>query len=100
MKKAEFIERVAEKTETSKAAAARLVDAIFDASNGVIAEAVQAGKQVSLPGFGRFRSRQRQARKGRNPRTGKEIDIPARTVVAFVPGKGLKDKLSGKATRS
>ncbi len=96
MNKSELIERIAAKAQTSKAVAARTVDAIFDASSGAIAEAVQAGKQVSIPGFGKFRSKERAARKGRNPQTGKEIDIPASTVVSFNPGKGLRDTIGGK----
>ena len=98
MKKSELIERVAEKAETSKAAAARVVDAIFDTGSGAIAEAVRAGRQVSIPGFGKFRSKERAARKGRNPRTGREIQIPKSTVVSFTAGKGLKDAVSRKAT--
>jgi len=96
MKKSELIDRVAEKAQTSKAAAARMIDAIFDAGSGAIAEAVQAGKNVSIPGFGKFTSKDRAARKGRNPRTGAEIDIPKSTVVSFTPGKGLKDSVGKK----
>ena len=98
MKKSDLIDRVAEKAELSKAAAGRVVDAIFDASSGAIAEAVQAGKQVTIPGFGKFRSKERSARKGRNPQTGAEIDIPASTVVSFTPGKGLKDTVGQKSS--
>ena len=96
MKKSELIERVAEKAQTSKAAAARVVDAIFDTGSGAIAEAVRAGKQVSIPGFGKFRPKERAARKGRNPRTGREIQIPKSTVVSFTAGKGLKDAVGKK----
>lgn len=95
MKKSELIEQVAEKAQTSKAAVARVMDAIFDSASGTIAEAVKAGQEVSIPGFGRFKPRQRPARKGRNPRTGAEIDIPERTVVAFRPGSGLRETVSG-----
>lgn len=95
MKKSELIEQVAEKAQTSKAAAARVMDAIFDSASGTIAEAVKAGQEVSIPGFGRFKPRRRPARKGRNPRTGAEIDIPERTVVAFRPGSGLRETVSG-----
>jgi DNA-binding protein HU-beta len=98
MKKSELIERVAEKAQTSKAAAARVVDAIFDTGSGAIAEAVRAGKQVSIPGFGKFRPKERAARKGRNPRTGREIQIPKSTVVSFTAGKGLKDAVGRKAS--
>lgn len=95
MKKSEFIDLVAQKAETSKEAAARVVNAIFDAGSGAIADAVKAGKEVSIPGFGKFRPKQRAARKGRNPRTGKEVSIPESTVVAFTPGKALKESLGG-----
>jgi DNA-binding protein HU-beta len=97
MKKSEMVEQIAEKAQTSKAAAARVMDAIFDSASGTIAEAVKAGQQVSIPGFGRFKARNRPARKGRNPKTGAEIDIPERTVIAFSPGKGLRDTLAGTA---
>jgi DNA-binding protein HU-beta len=100
MKKSELIEQVAEKAQTSKAAVARVVDAIFDSASGSIAEAVQAGKQVSIPGFGKFKPKTRSARKGRNPRTGAEIDIPERTVVAFTPAKGLRETLEKPAARA
>lgn len=100
MKKSEMVEQIAEKAQTSKAAAARVMDAIFDSASGTIAEAVKAGQQVSIPGFGRFKARNRPARKGRNPKTGAEIDIPERTVIAFSPGKGLRDTLAGTAKAS
>jgi DNA-binding protein HU-beta len=105
MKKSELIDQVAERAQTSKAAAARAVDAIFDASSGAIAEAVRAGKQVAIPGFGKFKPQARSARKGRNPQTGAEIDIPERTVVSFSPGKVLNEvvsdnsKVKGKARK-
>jgi DNA-binding protein HU-beta len=97
MKKSELIDQVAERAQTSKAAAARAVDAIFDASSGAIAEAVRAGKQVAIPGFGKFKPQARSARKGRNPQTGAEIDIPERTVVSFTPGKGLRESVDTKS---
>ena len=96
MNKSELIDRIAKKTQTSKAAAARIFDALFDASSGAIAEAVQAGRQVSIPGFGKFRSKERAARKGRNPQTGTEISIPASTVVSFAPAKGLRETVRSK----
>ncbi|HET7275601.1 MAG TPA: HU family DNA-binding protein [Longimicrobiaceae bacterium] len=95
MKKSEFIDQVAEKAETSKAAAARVVDAIFDSGSGAIAEVARAGGDLSIPGFGKFKTRTRAARKGRNPRTGAEIDIPEKTVISFSAAKGLQDTLSG-----
>lgn len=91
MKKAEFIELVAEKAEMSKTAATRVVDAIFNTASGAITEAVDAAGHLSIPGFGKFTRRTRAARTGRNPRTGAMIDIPERTSVAFTPGRGLRN---------
>lgn len=96
MKKKDFIDRVADKAELTRAVAAKTVEAIFDAAEGAIVEAIHAGEHISLPGFGKFRSKTRGARRGRNPRTGKEINIPARTVMHFAPGKGVADTLAGK----
>jgi DNA-binding protein HU-beta len=62
-----------------------------------IVEEVAAGNKVQLVGFGSFEPRTRSARKGRNPRTGEEIDIPASTTVGFSAGKTFKDAVSGKA---
>jgi DNA-binding protein HU-beta len=97
MNRSELIDRVAEKAETTKAAAARVVEAIFDTASGVIAEAVKAGSHVSIPGFGKFKPKTRAARKGRNPQTGAQIEIPEKTVVSFTAGKGLQQALGGKA---
>ncbi len=94
MRKSQFIELVAEKAEMSKASAARVVDAIFDTAGGAISEAVRTAGQLSIPGFGKFSSRTRSAREGRNPRTGMVIQIPERTTVSFSPGKGLRETLA------
>lgn len=94
MNKSEFIERVAEKAEMSKAAAARAVDAIFDTANGAISEAVNTAGKLSIPGFGKFSTKKRAARTGRNPQTGASIQIPERTAVSFTPGKGLREAIS------
>ena len=68
----------------------RVVGAFFDS----IAEQLQASGRVELRGFGAFSTRDRDARKGRNPRTGEEIKIPATTTVRFKAGKGLKDAVN------
>jgi DNA-binding protein HU-beta len=99
MKKSQFIELVAERAEMSKAAAARVVDAIFDTAGGAISEAVRTAGHLSIPGFGKFSSKTRAAREGRNPRTGTVIQIPERTTVSFSPGKGFKETMSGGAAR-
>lgn len=87
MNKTELIAMVAEKSELTKKDASKAVDAIFAS----ISESLQNGDKVQIIGFGNFEVRERAARKGRNPQTGEEIDIPASKVPAFKPGKGLKD---------
>ncbi len=59
----------------------------------IIGAALKSGDAVSISGFGSFKVVDRAARKGRNPQTGKEIDIPASKAVKFTPGKALKDSL-------
>lgn len=87
MNKADLVSKVSETTDLSKKDVMKVVDAVFDA----IAEALQQGEKVQLVGFGNFEIRERSARKGRNPQTGEEIDIPASKVPAFKPGKALKE---------
>ncbi len=90
MNKNEFIDRVADLSNMSKADATRAVDAVFDA----ITSALKKGDDVRLVGFGTFSASKRKAREGRNPRTGETIQIPASTQPKFAPGKGLKDALN------
>ncbi|MGM0880476.1 MAG: HU family DNA-binding protein [Bacillota bacterium] len=90
MNKTDLIAKVAELTDLSKKDATKAVDAVFDA----ISDALQGGDKVQLVGFGNFEVRERQARKGRNPQTGEEIDIAASKMPAFKPGKSLKDLVS------
>ncbi|MFD1427772.1 DNA-binding protein HU-beta [Kroppenstedtia sanguinis] len=90
MNKTELISQVAEKTNITKKDATQAVDAVLD----TITEALKTGEKVQLIGFGNFEVRERAARKGRNPQTGKEIDIPASKVPAFKPGKALKDDVN------
>ncbi|MEM5003973.1 HU family DNA-binding protein [Priestia megaterium] len=87
MNKTELINAVAEASELSKKDATKAVDAVFD----TILEALKAEDKVQLIGFGNFEVRERAARKGRNPQTGEEIEIPASKVPAFKAGKALKD---------
>ncbi|ADQ61582.1 HU family DNA-binding protein [Lactobacillus delbrueckii subsp. lactis] len=87
MNKTELVSVVSEKTEFSKKESAQIVDALFAS----IEEALAKGEKVQLIGFGTFEIRERAARKGRNPQTGAEIEIPASKVPAFKPGKALKD---------
>ncbi|EPY07685.1 DNA-binding protein [Paenibacillus sp. E194] len=87
MNKSELVTEVAEATELSKKDVTKVVDAVFEA----ISTALQNGDKVQLVGFGNFEVRERSARKGRNPQTGEEIEIPASKIPAFKPGKALKD---------
>lgn len=89
MNKSELVAQVAERANLTKKDAARAVDAVFDS----IAAALKAGDKVQIVGFGNFEVRDRKPRKGRNPQTGAEIDIPGGKVPAFKPGKGLKEAL-------
>ena len=87
MNKNELVEAIAEKMGTTKKEAEAAVSAFTE----TVKEALAEGKKVQLIGFGNFEVRERAARKGRNPQTGEEIDIPATKVPAFKPGKGFKE---------
>ena len=90
MNKSDLVNVLAAKTKMSKADAGRTVEALF-APNGVIASELKKGAKVQITGFGNFEARKRSARKGRNPRTGKEIQIKASVAPVFRAGKGLKE---------
>jgi DNA-binding protein HU-beta len=90
MNKAELVEAVAEKSDLSKADVSRAIDTMID----VIGKSLKKGDKVSLVGFGVFSVRKRAARKGRNPKTGAEIKIPAGKTPAFKAGKQLKDSVN------
>jgi DNA-binding protein HU-beta len=88
--KAELIEVMAAKADTSKAAAKRFLDTFTE----TVTETLKAGEKVTMVGFGTFSVSERKPRKGRNPRTGKEIDIPGGNAPKFKAGKGLKEKVA------
>jgi DNA-binding protein HU-beta len=90
MNKSELIDAVANAADLSKAEASRSVDGIIAA----VTEALKSGDQVTIVGFGTFLVRQREARSGRNPRTGETIQIAASKVPAFKAGKALKDAVN------
>jgi DNA-binding protein HU-beta len=90
MNKMDLIAAVADETELPKAKAGEVVDAVFAA----IEKALKKKQEVRLVGFGTFATAKRKAGKGRNPRTGEEIKIPASTSVRFKAGKGLKDAVN------
>lgn len=95
MNKAELVSALQGATEMSRAESTRAIDALFGVENGIIANALRNGDKVQITGFGSFETKKREARKGRNPRTGKEINIAASTSAAFRIGKRLKDALGG-----
>ncbi|RME45217.1 MAG: HU family DNA-binding protein [Deltaproteobacteria bacterium] len=90
MNKADLISHVAAEAELSKAKAEQAVNAMINGIKDALAE----GKRVTLIGFGSFAVSERKARKGRHPRTGAEIDIPASKVLKFKPGKEIKEALN------
>ena len=90
MNKSELIDAVAGAADLSKADASRAVDGVI----GAVTQALQSGDQVTVVGFGTFLVRQREARAGRNPRTGETIQIKASNVPAFKAGKALKDAVN------
>ncbi|SES70665.1 HU family DNA-binding protein [Thorsellia anophelis] len=87
MNKTELVDSVAEQAGITKAEAKNAIDLTLAA----ISETLQKGDTVQLIGFGSFKVNNRQARTGRNPKTGAEIQIPASKVPAFVAGKALKE---------
>jgi DNA-binding protein HU-beta len=89
MNKAELTDKIAKSAKISKKAAGA---AIHEFTRGVT-EALKKGDRVTLVGFGSFDVRKRAARKGRNPRTGGTLNIPAKRVVKFRPGADLKKKV-------
>ena len=89
MNKGDLINEVAKVTETKKNAQ-EAVDCVLSS----IIKALENGDVVTLIGFGTFKVAERAARKGRNPQTGEEIDIEARKVPKFTPGKALKEAVN------
>ncbi len=90
MNKSELIDAVANAADLNKADASRAVDGVI----GAVTEALKSGDQVTIVGFGTFLVRHRDARMGRNPRTGATIQIAASKVPAFKAGKALKDAVN------
>ena len=95
MNKSEIVQQLASRANISRADAQRAVDALFAVDTGIISQALKSGDKVQITGFGSFETKRREARKGRNPRTGKEIDIAASTSPVFRSGKSLKDSFGG-----
>jgi len=88
MDKAELVEEVSNQTGLTKKTSREAVNAVFSA----ITDSLAREERVTLVGFGTFQVAKRKARRGVNPRTRETIQIPAKKVSKFVPGKGLRDK--------
>ncbi|BBI92709.1 putative HU, DNA-binding transcriptional regulator, beta subunit [Serratia symbiotica str. Tucson] len=90
MNKSQLIDKIATGADISKAVAGRALDAVIVS----VTDSLKAGDDVALVGFGTFTVRERSARTGRNPQTGKEITIAAAKVPAFRAAKALKDAVN------
>ena len=91
MNKSDLVDALASGAGMTKADASRAVDALFSPDGGIIASALKGGTRVQITGFGTFEAKDRKARMGRNPATGAQIHIPAKTVVKARIAKQLKD---------
>jgi DNA-binding protein HU-beta len=89
MNKKQFVERMAERTDSPKGEAEKHLEAFTT----TISEALKAGEEIQLPGFGKFYVREQKAREGRNPQSGEKMRIEARKVPAFKAGKALKESI-------
>jgi DNA-binding protein HU-beta len=90
MTKGDFINEIASRTELSKSEAGKALDAILDTVTATLAR----GDSISITGFGAFKTSDRAARTGVNPRTGEAVQIAATRVARFQPGKALKDAVA------
>jgi integration host factor subunit beta len=88
--KAELIEQVASASDLTRKHTEVIVDAVFSS----ILEALRRGDKIELRGFGSFRVRRRDSRRGRNPKTGAGVVVPAKTVPHFKPGKELRELIN------
>ena len=92
MNKEELVQEITKKASVTQKEAAEVLAALIE----TVQKTVSKGKKVTLVGFGTFEPRKRAARNGRNPQTGKEIKIPAKTVPVFSAGKKFKEVVNGK----
>ncbi len=90
MNKGDLINKIAESANLSKAQATDALNAVLDG----ITESLKGGDKVTLIGFGTFSVSHREARSGRNPQTGETIQIAAKNVVKFKPGKEISDAVN------
>ncbi len=90
MTKADLVEEVAKVTELTRKDSEVIVDTLFES----VIKALRTGDKLEVRGFGSFRVRQRNARVGRNPKTGDKVEVPAKRVPYFKPSKELKDLIN------
>ena len=90
MTKTDLIQSVSGAVDMPQKAVEKALNAMLD----TISAAMENGEAVTIPGFGTFSRKHRGARRGRNPQTGEEIDIPACDVPSFKPGKRLRDAVN------
>jgi len=95
MNKAEFVEKLAKKAGFSKKDAYKAIDTFVD----LVTKALVSNEPVNLTGFGKFEVRARKATTRMNPQTGRKINVPAKVVPAFKPGKNLKDTVAKRSRR-
>jgi integration host factor subunit beta len=93
MTKADLIEEVSRVVELTRKESEVIVEALFDS----IVRSLRTGDKIEIRGFGSFRTRERLARIGRNPKTGDRVEVPAKRIPYFKPSKELKDLVNGEA---
>jgi integration host factor subunit beta len=93
MTKAELIEEVSRVVEMTRKDSEVIVEAIFDS----IVRSLRSGDKIEIRGFGSFRTRQRQPRVGRNPKTGTRVEVPSKRIPYFKPSKELKDLVNNSS---
>ncbi len=91
MTKAELIEEVSKVVEMTRKDSETIVETIFDS----IVNSLHKGEKIEIRGFGSFRTRQRQPRVGRNPKTGSRVEVPSKRIPFFKPSKELRDLVNG-----
>ncbi len=94
MTKAELIEEVSKVVEMTRKDSEMIVETIFDS----IVNSLHKGEKIEIRGFGSFRTRQRQPRVGRNPKTGSRVEVPSKRIPYFKPSKELRDLVNGSAS--
>src|SRR5664279_2448726 len=96
MTKADLVDKVTALGELPRRDGEIIVDTLFESVIG----ALQSGDKIEIRGFGSFRTRQRNARIGRNPKTGEKVDVPAKRVPFFKPSKELRDSVNPSGAAS